>query len=186
MNRKDNKKSAYTKTQLASTLFELLDEFKYEDITILQICQYSNIARASFYRNFSSKDEVMEYYISQVIDKKIPDKNNSERMFFRSEESLAVWFSEKELLKKLYQNDIFYIFTRQLSKTINSAYTIRFDYDDDPYYDYLATEMAYIISSIFYKWTERDFKENKNELSELLERLYLSRAKRELLPKEKR
>lgn len=186
MNKKGNKKATFTKTQLANTLFSLLDKFSYQDITILEICQYSEISRASFYRNFKSKDEVMAYYISSIIKKKIPDENSEKRMFFKSSESLDIWFNEQDLLKKLYENDIFYLLTNELSNIISNAFEKRYSSEDDPYYDYLSSEMAYIISSIFYKWAQRDFKENKKELTDLLERLHLSRSRRELLPKEKR
>lgn len=185
MNKKNNKKAAFTKKQIANTLIKLLDEFSYDEITILQICQYGDVSRASFYRNFSSKDEVMSFYIKDIIDKKIPDIDSNKRMFFNSDDSLDVWFNEKDLLYKLYVNDIFYIFTKQLIETINNSFRNKNYKDNDPYYDYLSSEMAYIISSIFYKWTQRNFKENRNELSELLKRLHLSRAKKELLPKEK-
>lgn len=181
MNTENNKKAQYTKRLLSNTLVSLMKQFSYEEITILNICQYAEVSRASFYRNFKNKEEVLEFYIQSIVEKKIPDESDASRMFFKSEESIFVWYDEREILKLLYDNQLFYIFTNQLNKIINKAVKLRIEDKDDPYHDYLATEMSYIISSIFYKWTERGFKENKTEMSELLNKLHLSRARRELL-----
>ena len=39
-----------------------------EDISISELCDNAGIGRASFYRNFDSKEDILRAYINQLFD----------------------------------------------------------------------------------------------------------------------
>ena len=55
------KKKLSVKDRLGNTVLELLGEKNISDIKISELTEKANVARASFYRNFNSFDEVLDY-----------------------------------------------------------------------------------------------------------------------------
>jgi AcrR family transcriptional regulator len=60
--------SNISKNMLAQGLMELLEEKEYKAITITQLCEQAKIARRTFYRHFESKEDILSYYISCIIN----------------------------------------------------------------------------------------------------------------------
>ena len=46
-----NRRTAYTKTAIRRTFFELLEEKDFEKISVREICQRADINRSTFYRH---------------------------------------------------------------------------------------------------------------------------------------
>ncbi|MCR4901229.1 MAG: TetR/AcrR family transcriptional regulator [Butyrivibrio sp.] len=54
------------KREIAEAFKELLEEKTYTDITVTDVVKRAKVARASFYRNFSSTSDVMEYIKNNI------------------------------------------------------------------------------------------------------------------------
>ena len=54
------------KTSITSALFELLKEKSISEISITEIINKAHVARASFYRNYSSKESVITTLIQNI------------------------------------------------------------------------------------------------------------------------
>ena len=52
----------YTKHYIVTALFKLMNEYDYTKISVSDIAQKAGIGRATFYRYFKSKEEVIIYY----------------------------------------------------------------------------------------------------------------------------
>ena len=65
----DKRKEANLRVREAITnaFFTLFAKKKMDDITVTEIVSEAHVARASFYRNFNSKDEVMDSAIRDAI-----------------------------------------------------------------------------------------------------------------------
>ncbi|MBR2295369.1 MAG: TetR/AcrR family transcriptional regulator [Clostridiales bacterium] len=63
----DNPSAIRSRKVITDSLLELLNIFPYNEITVTQIIQNSDVARRTFYRNFTSKDDVIETYIRNII-----------------------------------------------------------------------------------------------------------------------
>lgn len=61
----EHKKS---KVLLFMALYHLLNKKRYEDITIKEICDKAGISRMSFYRSFSSKDDILIGYCDEAFE----------------------------------------------------------------------------------------------------------------------
>ena len=57
-----NPSALRSKDWLRKALLQLLEEQKYTQITIKEICVRADLSRQNFYQMFDSKDEVMEYH----------------------------------------------------------------------------------------------------------------------------
>lgn len=65
MNNKE--KNTYVKNQLTITLLNMLKTTSINDISISNLCSNAQIGRASFYRNFNSKEDVIKAYANELI-----------------------------------------------------------------------------------------------------------------------
>lgn len=48
------------KEQIKKTFIDLLSEKEYSDITVSELAEKAGVSRMSFYRNFSSTDDIIE------------------------------------------------------------------------------------------------------------------------------
>lgn len=56
------------KNSLAKALFILLDTKNISEITVSSLVIKAGVARASFYRNFKTKEDVLKYYLSSILN----------------------------------------------------------------------------------------------------------------------
>lgn len=57
----------YTKKYITTALFKLMKEKNYHDITISEIAKKAGVNRVTYYRNFESKDDIINcYFISTM------------------------------------------------------------------------------------------------------------------------
>lgn len=60
-------KSRYVQKQITETLLNLLEEKNIEDIDIRYLCNEAGVGRASFYRNYTSKEDVIMQHSDKLI-----------------------------------------------------------------------------------------------------------------------
>lgn len=59
----------YIKEQLAITLFELIKTKEFSDISISELVNKAGVGRASFYRKYTCKEDVLSQYIVEKLEK---------------------------------------------------------------------------------------------------------------------
>lgn len=105
----DNKR---VKKQITEGLFSLLRKKTFSEITITDIVNEANVARASYYRNFQNKEEIIEAYMDSLRDELMQDINyddedkifNSENTKIGFEKALTYFLIRKADLLALYNN----------------------------------------------------------------------------------
>ncbi|MCI8514398.1 MAG: TetR/AcrR family transcriptional regulator [Lachnospiraceae bacterium] len=60
-------RNAYVMEHITKSLLALLENKRIEDISIRELCENAGIGRASFYRNFNSKEDILKAYINQLF-----------------------------------------------------------------------------------------------------------------------
>ncbi len=63
---KGNQKSDNSKMWMENTLLKLMENEKYEEITIQEITDNAGLSRRTFYRNYSSKNEIIEECFARI------------------------------------------------------------------------------------------------------------------------
>lgn len=58
----------YVIEHITKSLLALLEDKAIEDISISELCDNAGIGRASFYRNFNSKEDILKAYINQLFN----------------------------------------------------------------------------------------------------------------------
>lgn len=61
------KKSDRSVKLICNSMFELLKEKNFEDISITELCNKAELARKTFYRNFKSKEDVIKKSIDMMF-----------------------------------------------------------------------------------------------------------------------
>ena len=67
MNQSQNPSSIRSRKEITDALLKLMQEHPYQDISVKQIILETNLARRTFYRNYESKDDVLDSVITDKI-----------------------------------------------------------------------------------------------------------------------
>lgn len=68
MSIKEDARVKKTKEKLLSTFKEILTRKSFEDITVNEICDMSNVRRATFYKHFADKYAFLKYLVGSLRD----------------------------------------------------------------------------------------------------------------------
>ena len=61
-------RNLYVVEHITDAVLKLMKSNDFADISISQICQEAGVGRASFYRNFESKEEVISRHLKKLLD----------------------------------------------------------------------------------------------------------------------
>ena len=67
MNPSQNPSAIRSKREITQALLQLMKIHPFEEITVKQILFESTVARKTFYRNFVSKEDVLDSYIDRIL-----------------------------------------------------------------------------------------------------------------------
>lgn len=59
---------SYVANKITETLLDLLKKYDLNKISISALCDKAGVGRASFYRNFNSKEDVLKKYDQRLIE----------------------------------------------------------------------------------------------------------------------
>lgn len=60
-------KESYVEQKLADTLIELLRNKELQDISVRELCDKAGVGRASFYRHFQNKEDILDRHARSLI-----------------------------------------------------------------------------------------------------------------------
>lgn len=149
-------------TLLTNTLIDLLNNEDYESISISELCNKAGVGRMSFYRNYNTKDGILEKYISDITYNFIKQENmNYDEMDFKKYTTT--------LFKHLENHKVFCC---NLYK-INKLYFIKNIFDKvfincNRYNEYKAYFISGSLYNTFYCWVKNNFKETPEEIANLI------------------
>lgn len=66
-------RTAFTIEHITDALLKLLKDVPFSEITVSEICSHASVGRASFYRNFESKEDVLKKWLDKVTDDFVSD-----------------------------------------------------------------------------------------------------------------
>ena len=151
----------YIKEQLALTLFDLIKTKEFHDISISELVNKAGVGRASFYRKYTCKEDVLSQYIVEKLEqwKKDFDANTSGDFVV----SLFNYFYEnKELYLLLYKANLSNLLYEgiRIASGINSP--------PDNISTYRVATFAGILFGVADEWMRRGMIETPEELHSIL------------------
>ena len=161
MENNNNKKtaSAYIKENLFSALLELMKEKDFSDIRIQDIAKRAGISHVSYYRSFTSKEDVLISYMNEETGK------FHEEHYGEDEREFLIHLLEhlkqhKEKFELLYKNNLSYLFLNHIYSWCGPKEGI------DDHEAYLEAAKAFAIYGFIDEWVKRGMKGEETEVAD--------------------
>lgn len=107
------------KQSIADTLFALLEQKSLSQITITEIVEGAGVARASFYRNFDTKEDVLVFLIQNAMEELTQALDFSGKTMYTYENvllSFQCFQKYRRQLLCLYRSGLVSIFLEELNR----------------------------------------------------------------------
>ena len=172
MNESQNPSALRSKLQITEALMKLMEEHPYNEISVKQIVLETDLVRKTFYRNFSSKDDVLNAYINSVICE------YTEALLDQPDPFVIIFeFCKKNrrLLELLHKNNMLYILLLRLNEFL-PKYSETVDKKRNPFKkmmgdldpDYLIAFNVGAIWNVIFKWVDRGMTEPLDEVRDVV------------------
>ena len=93
-------RNAYVIEHITDSLLKLLRDKPIGDISISELCDLAGIGRASFYRNFESKEDILRGYINKIFKEWMDEADRKENRPLN--ESCGLLFTHFEKYRDFY------------------------------------------------------------------------------------
>ena len=179
MKESSNPSSIRSKQEITSALLKLMRKYPYPEITVKQIVLETDLARKTFYLNYSSKDDVLDAIMNQVIGDYVQALSSSD------DEPIAIIFNfckkNKDLLKLLHKNNMLYLLLLKLNEVL-PEHSRKSDMSRNPFAklmtgldsDYLIAFNIGAIWNVIFKWVDRGMKDSLEDIRNTID-AYLKR-----------
>lgn len=159
------------KREIKDAVMELMAEKRYMDITVTDIVTRAGVARASFYRNFNSINDVIDAISDELSEEMLEDISPvlpcyDERALreFLFNHFYRIARRQKQMKKIRFEN-ISVIFTRTEDRVQQSASLFSGDTIQDKYF---AVGKMGLINSVTKKWVDTGMQETPEEMIDFL------------------
>ncbi len=82
-NVRKNKNNIFVRDCISQSMFKLLEKKEFDDITITDIINKAGVSRMGFYRNYVSKEDVIESYIFEIFVKTVDEIQKERALSFK-------------------------------------------------------------------------------------------------------
>lgn len=159
-----DEKDTYVSDKLTESLLKLLKDYTLKEISISFLCDEAGVGRASFYRNFDSKEAILMRYDDKLIKqwgKEFEnDKNSAPESLIPS--LLMHYKKHKDFYLMIYKNDLSDI----ILKTILKACEL--EKKKTNIEAYVTSFIGYGIFGIVNEWIKRGMQETIEEILSLI------------------
>mgnify|MGYP004645210681 FL=1 len=158
----------YTRYYIVQALFKLMASYEYEKISVTDIAEKAGVGRATFYRYFKRKEDIILYYFEHNTKEFI----YNQQLYPRCKADyikvvtnvLTIFKQNKEPFKLLRKAHLEYIYLDYLNK--NLIVTFENDHPDkNKYAPYLYSGMLFNVSMA---WLNNDCKEDIKDIAEMI------------------
>lgn len=116
-----------TKEYIAESLLILMKNKNYNDITIEEITNKAGVNRSTYYRNFSSKDNIIEFFLCKIMNNYISEyiklQTNSMKIYLYTIFKHFYYYKNELLL--IYKNGLSYILLNVLNNCFDEIYNLK-------------------------------------------------------------
>ncbi|MDE7106181.1 MAG: TetR/AcrR family transcriptional regulator [Anaeroplasmataceae bacterium] len=154
------------KNTIAKALFILLNQKSLSEITILELVKKAGVARASFYRNFKTKENVITYFLNHLLlqykEKYAADLEHIAR-YDNVLRTFTYVLSYQMELASLFQAKLGQMFLDAINEYIITSTNLQYEKQlyKYPFYSY-----AGALYNVIYYWITTGCKETPKEITE--------------------
>lgn len=159
-------------------LLELLEEKKFDKISIKEICVRADLSRQTFYQLFASAEEVPEYRFSKLFSLFAVRCDGFRTMTI---ENLAYCFFDffyeyRSFVFILVHNNLSFMMEKQFEVYLKKIELFENISSHEPHPDYDGALIAGALTSVLMRWFHNSFDLSVDELSELTVNAITGRA----------
>ncbi len=158
-------KNSYVKEHITNSLLEMIHHQPLAQISVRDLCKEAGVGRASFYRNYETKEDVLTAYM--VKQWREYEKTHKLKEF-RIDDMIRVqhYFDYCYSLRSL--NDI--LISQNQAGIILRAYEIIITNLDqaEPTETFALSYMAYGLFGVFVKWAKDGYKQTPEEMVKIV------------------
>lgn len=162
---RNSRTTDFLKECIADALLSLLKDKSISEITIEEIVNKAEVGRTTYFRNFSSKQEVITFKLITLWKRYALENDIKETTRFSSENSLSFFefnFGIKETLQIIYSSGL-------QSSLLDSFTSIMLPTDSRMSKSFYREKFySYGLFGLLDEWILRDFKETPEEMSNIL------------------
>ena len=168
----DNLQAMESRSRITDALLALMRQYPYKDITITQICQEAQIVRQTYYRNFDSKDDILRFYLDNMVRKYFTDYYRIQDVFVQLNDFFSYMLKSREFLLLASENSLFFMIDETITMNITNFINFRelTTIDDPKTEKYVTGFIASTICSLLSLWTNSGFLESPWMMSQLAQR----------------
>ena len=157
----------YTRHYIVEALFKLMSEHEYGKISVTDIAEKAGVGRATFYRYFKSKEEVIEFYFTHNTKEFLFEQHYYPRCkadYVKVASNVFDKFQKNRgCFRLLRRAHLEYLYLDFLNKKM--AETFRNEYpDENPYLPYLFAGMIFNVSIA---WLDNGCMESVEQIAEM-------------------
>lgn len=156
-------RNTYVIEHITDALLKLLQDKPIGDISISELCKLAGIGRASFYRNFKVKEDILRRYINKIFKEWTDESDKKENR--PPSELLALMFAHCEKHKNFYsllnERDLIYL----LKEVIIGLYGAKPEHCKEE--AYARAYFAYALYGWIEVWLQRGMQESTEEIVEM-------------------
>lgn len=156
----------YSRFYIVQALFKLMSEYEFDKINVTDIAQKAGVGRATFYRHFKRKEDVLVYY----FEHNAKDFMLAQRYYPRckadyiaiAREAFEMFRRNIEPFKLIRKARLEYLYLDFLNK----AFVKTFSDDNIAGSDYMPYLYAGMLYNVSIAWLINDCRESVDELAE--------------------
>lgn len=159
------------KERITNTLFALMKEKSLADIHITEIVNGAGVARASFYRNYCSKEDVLVTLIRDVLDAFHSEANTEQDSFYTYENillSFRYFQKYRDYILDLYHSGLASVLLEELNHFHESIEGSMPSSSIEKYQLYLYTGALFNAAIV---WLSEDSKTTPEDLAQFFSRI---------------
>lgn len=165
---RNEKVSVFLKDCIAEALLKLMQEKPFEKITVDEIVTAAGVGRATYFRHFSSKQEVLTYKIIRHWEENAAKRNLKERNKFdlsNAVDFFEINYEHKDVFSIIYAANL-------QSALLEAFYRIMVPSDcADAYERYRERFYSYGLFGLLDEWIRSDYKKSPKEMAELMSKI---------------
>ncbi len=180
MNRTNSKIAEQSKKKISKALLTIMKQYDFKDITITQISQEAKLSRKTFYRLFSSKEDVLTFFFENLYEECLLQIKSRQVQhywdivqcyfdFCEERKSLLLLLKQQNLITLLFEGSYkysFQVFECIRTKEVADSFSLPLPY-----------MLAYSIGgmySMLLKWVETDMSIPSSLLISELKKAFMS------------
>ncbi len=151
-------RNTYVINHITDSLIKLMGEKPFNDISISELCDLAGVGRASFYRNFETKEDVIKKRLQEIWQEWEKDYEAKGDNTYFSESILKQFYRNKELYLLLYRHDmsnLIYEVVRWEAKVDESESNVE---------SYIKSMIAGAIFGLADEWMRRGMQETPEQI----------------------